>query len=318
MSQRPITSTSSTEASSTEAGLTDAIAHPQRNPGSTSDESDKNPVPPSSPGWCLSRRDPGFIRACLPWWEWAYHHYFRVQTAGWEHISASGQVLIVGAHNGGFAAPDMFMMMLDWFRRFGVERPAYGLMDANAWKLHPSLSESAAKLGAVVAHPKMAIAALDQGASVLVYPGGVRDLFRPHHLRDRICLFNNQAFVKLALRYELPIIPVISHGAHDTLIVLGDAYPLVEQLHRWGLFPWINGVNPGVFPVYLGLPWGVGLGPLPNLPLPMTIHTRVCKPVWFPRYGAEAAGDRAYVNVCYEQVQRHMQRSLDHLIAEVA
>lgn len=233
-------------------------------------------------------------------------------------MPTEGQALIVGAHNGGFAAPDMFMMMLDWFRQFGTGCLVYGLMDANAWKLSPSLSESAAKLGAVVAHPKMAIAALDQGASVLVYPGGVRDLFRPHRLRDRICLYDNQAFIKLALRYNLPIVPVISHGAHDTLVVLGDAYPLVQQLHQWGLFPWINGINPGVFPIYLGLPWGVGLGPLPNLPLPMTIHTRVCEPVRFLRCGAEAASDRAYVNACYEQVQRHMQRSLDQLIAEVS
>ncbi|HBL14082.1 MAG TPA: glycerol acyltransferase, partial [Cyanobacteria bacterium UBA11162] len=45
-----------------------------------------------------------------------------------------------------------------------------------------------------------------------------------------------------------------------------------------------------------------GIGPLPNIPLPVPIHTRVCTPIVFDRYGDEAASDRTYVDACYEQV----------------
>jgi 1-acyl-sn-glycerol-3-phosphate acyltransferase len=45
--------------------------------------------------------------------------------------SPSGQVLFIGSHNGGLAAPDMFMMMYDWFQRFGSDRLVYGLMDSS-------------------------------------------------------------------------------------------------------------------------------------------------------------------------------------------
>jgi hypothetical protein len=46
----------------------------------------------------------------------------------------------------------------------------------------------------------------------------------------------------------------------------------------------------------------------------MQIHTRVCAPVIFERYGKAAAQDRAYVDACYERVQAQMQTELDDLV----
>jgi 1-acyl-sn-glycerol-3-phosphate acyltransferase len=273
----------------------------------------RSPSPLS--GWSLDQRDPDTIRAIMPFWDWLYHHYFRVQTSGWQNVPVDQQVLFVGSHNGGLAAPDMIMVMYDWFRQFGPQRPVYGLMHPHVWKGCPPLAELAVKTGAIIAHPKMAIAALRQGASVLVYPGGARDVFRPHALRHKIYLGGNQAFIKLALREHVPIVPVISNGAHDTLIVLTDIYQHVRQLHEWGM-PWLFGLDPIVFPIYLGLPWGLAMGPLPNIPLPVPIHTRVCPPITFERYGHVAANDQTYVNVCYELVCTQMQQELDRLVQD--
>jgi len=265
------------------------------------------------PGWSLNQRDPRFIQSLMPLWGWLYDYYFRVQTSGWQHIPADKKVLFVGSHNGGFAAPDMFMVMYDWFRRCGVERPVYGLMHPKVWQLSPSLAELAGFCGAIEAHPKVAIAALRSGASVIVYPGGLQDVFRPYYLRHKIHFAGHQGFIKLALRENVPIVPVISCGAHDTLIVLTDCYKIMQQLHSRGM-PWLLGIDPEVFPIYLGLPWGLAFGPLPNIPLPMTIHTRVCPPIVFERYGQEAASDRSYVNACYEIVQSQMQQELNSLV----
>lgn len=266
-------------------------------------------------GWSLDQRDPKVIRLLMLLWEWQYHHYFRVQTSGWQHIPAEGQVLLVGSHNGGLAAPDMFMMMYDWFRRFGYERPAYGLMHPRVWEASPPLADLAVKAGALVSHPKNAIAALRSGASLLVYPGGAEDVFRPFHLRNKIYLNGRKAFIKIALREKVPIVPVVSHGAHDTLIVLADIYEQVKQLHDWGM-PWLFDIDPVVFPIYLGLPWGLALGPLPHIPPPVKIHTRVCAPIVFEQYGRAAADDRDYVDACYLKVCQQMQQELDYLIKQ--
>ena len=269
--------------------------------------------PQIKPGWSLDRRDLKTIQSLMPVWGWFYDHYFRVQTSGWEHIPAQGKVLFVGSHNGGLAAPDMFMMIYDWFRRFSFERPIYGLMHSQVWRVSPEIAQMAEKVGAIEAHPKMAIAALERGASILVYPGGAEDVFRPHHLRNQIYFAGRKGFIKLALRQKVPIIPAISCGAHDTLIVLTELYKEMRQLHEWGM-PWLFNIDPVVFPIYLGLPWVVGIGPLPNFPLPVPIHTRVCPPIVFERYGEEAASDRDYVDACYDIVCTQMQQELDNLV----
>ena len=269
----------------------------------------------SGHGWSLEERNPRTIESFMPLWGWFHRYYFRVTTDGWHHIPPQGQVLLVGSHNGGLASPDMIMTMYDWFLRFGTERPVYGLMHPSVWKVNPTIARVGEQTGAIAAHPKMALAALAKGASILVYPGGAQDVFRPHRERDRINFAGRKGFIKLALREKIPIIPVISKGAHDTLIVLNDFYDWVEQLHQWGM-PWLFNVDPEVFPIYLGLPWGIGIGPLPNIPLPVPIHTRVCAPIIFDKYGKEATRDRNYVDRCYERVLTQMQRELDLLIAD--
>ena len=266
-------------------------------------------------GWSLSDRDPAVLEQMMPLMAWAYRHYYRVSTSGWENVPADEPVMFIGSHNGGIAAPDLHMMLYDWCRYFGTQKPLYGLMHPEVWTATPAVARIAAQMGAVKAHPKMGIAALNAGHSIVVYPGGASDVFRPWRDRHKIYFHNRKGFIKLALKKGVPIVPLISTGAHSTFFVLTDIYPLMEQLHQQGL-PWLFGVDPEVFPIYLGLPWIIGIGPVPHLPLPVKIRTRVCQPIRFERTGANAAKDRAYVDACYEKVRAQMQTALDRLVAE--
>ncbi len=283
-------------------------------PGFLARKGDRHPYD----GWSLDRRDPKVIQSFMPLWEWAYHHYFNVQTDGWHHVLPEGKMLVVGSHNGGLAAPDMFMFMYDWFRRQGLRSPDLRT-DAPDGLGHLSRD------GGSPSGPMWGAAGASQNGDRRLAKGGngvslsrrAEDVFRPHHLRDKIYFAGRQGFIKLALRENAPILPIISYGAHDTLFVMADIYKEMRQLHEeWGM-PWLFGIDPVVFPIYLGLPWGIAFGPWPNFPLPVQIHTRVCAPVAFERYGREAAGDRQYVNQCYQLVCTQMQQSLDQLIAEV-
>ncbi|NJO95802.1 MAG: acyltransferase family protein [Pleurocapsa sp. CRU_1_2] len=266
-------------------------------------------------GWSLEDRDPQIIEQLMPFVGWVYHNYFRVQTDGWSHIPKTGKVLLIGSHNGGLAAPDTVMMTYDWFRQFGTDRLAYALMEPKVWQALPGLARLAAQVGTIQPHPDLVRAALRKDAAVLIYPGGAKDVFRPYSLRNKIYFHGHKGFIKLALQEEAPIVPFISHGAHSTLIVLADIYPQLQQLHKWGM-PWLGGFDPGVFPIYLGLPWVIGVGPLPNIPLPIPMHTRVCSPIIFERYGQEASRDREYVEQCYHRVIQQMQQELDRLVQE--
>lgn len=266
-------------------------------------------------GWSLDDRDPRIIQKLLPFFGGVYRYYFRVTTDGWEYVPKQGKVLLVGSHNGGLAAPDTVMMTYHWFQQFGTERLAYALMEPKMWQVFPGVARLATQVGCIQADSRMAIAALRRNAAVLIYPGGVRDVFRPHALEQQIYFQGNHGFIKLALLEEVPIVPVISHGAHSTLWVLADIYPQLAQLHQWGV-PWPFNFDPGTFPIYLGLPWGLAIGPWPNIPLPVPIHIRICPPIRFDRYGAAAAHDPEYLQACYDQVCQTMQRELDRLFAE--
>jgi 1-acyl-sn-glycerol-3-phosphate acyltransferase len=123
----------------------------------------------------------------------------------------------------------MLMMAYDWFRRFGTARLTYALMDSRVWQFLPGLARLATQVGAIQPHPQMAMAALRPGASLLIYPGGIQDVFRPYCLRNTIHFSGHRGFIKLALQQEMPIVPLISHGAHSTLFVLADIYPQLQQ-----------------------------------------------------------------------------------------
>jgi 1-acyl-sn-glycerol-3-phosphate acyltransferase len=265
-------------------------------------------------GRSLEDRNPAVIERLLPAFEPIYHHYFQVRTDGWEQMP-EGQVLLIGSHNGGLAAPDTVMVTYDWFQHFGTERLVYALMEPRIWQAMPALARLATQVGCLRADPHMAIAALERGASLLIYPGGAKDVFRPYPLRHQVCFNGQKGFIKLALEYELPIVPLISYGAHDTLWVLAEIHDQLEAI-AGGHFPWPFGFDPGVFPIYLGLPWGLAIGPLPNIPLPKPLHTRVCPPIRFDRTGHAAAHDTAYVEDCYHHVRQRMQAALDALVAE--
>lgn len=266
-----------------------------------------------SPDEVLDQRDPKLLQSFLPIWQFLYDWYFRVETEGWHHIPQQGSFLLVSSHNGGLASPDLSMFFFDWVRRFGAERPVYGLMQQEAFTSARML-RSVARAGAVPATVRMAAAAFKRESPVLVYPGGAEDLFRPYSRRNEIELAGRKGFIKLALRENVPIIPLVSVGAHETLVVLTDCKELMSFLRQFDL---VDASTPltQIFPIYLGLPWGIGIGFAPNIPLPAKIYTKVCSPIRFERSGREAARDRAYVDACYQQVYQAMQTSLDDLVA---
>ena len=256
-----------------------------------------------------ARRDPEFIRAHAPKLALLFERYHRTSVDGLEHVPA-GPALAVGNHNGGLMAPDMFALMVAWWRRFGVDAPAYGLMHDLPFHL-PIARDLMPRLGAVPAHPANALALLGRGAKVLVYPGGDIDAFRPWSQRHRIVFGQRCGFIRVALRARVPIVPIVSAGAHESFRILTDGRDLVRRLGLKRLFHRLE-----VFPITLCLPWGITFGPAYYLPVPVRMHLRALPPVSWPSLPPEAADDEATVWRCREQVRQTMQDALDEMTRE--
>jgi 1-acyl-sn-glycerol-3-phosphate acyltransferase len=167
-----------------------------------------------------------------------------------------------------------------------------------------------AKAGALEAGHGNAEAALGQGGIVVVYPGGDHEAFRPWKDRNRIDFAGRNGFIRLALRQQVPIVPSVSIGAHETLIVLARGEGLARFL------PHLRAFRIKTQPVILGPPWGISFG-LPTFPLRAQVTVQLGPVLDLrDRYGPDAADDDETVAALYDEVVSTMQATLDDLAAE--
>jgi 1-acyl-sn-glycerol-3-phosphate acyltransferase len=259
-------------------------------------------------GNSLERRDPAYIRQVLPLTEFLFRYYFRVSARGFDRAPWGEPFLIVGNHSGGISTPDTGMTMHAWFMQRGVEAPMFALVQREAFKI-PYVNVHVMKLGGIAATARMAVKALESGAPLALYPGAGDDVYRPYEERHKISLFDQDACIRLALRFGLAIVPMVTIGSHETLLVFDDGR---ERARRWGL----DAVGIERLPLTLSFPAGLSFGLPLNIPLPIKMGMEMGYPIRFGESGAKSASDSGIVKHCYETVVNAMQEIMDRLVSE--
>lgn len=259
-----------------------------------------------SPADEVQARDPRFVALLLDFFAAFGRRYFRPRVEGIENVPAAGPALLVANHSGGLVPVDAFFIALAIYERYGAGRAMYSMTHDFLFD-DPVLRRYALKLGMLRAGWQSARHAFGAGQLVLVYPGSDLDTFRPFSARGRVVLGGRKGFLRLALRERVPIVPVVSAGTHEQLIVLtrGDRLARLVHAHRWG--------RTDVLPIVLALPWGLTFGFVPYLPLPAQTTIRFGAPIRWPELGPAAADDPTALARCYRQVEGRMQAMLDRL-----
>ena len=253
----------------------------------------------------LDERDPDYIRETLPGLWMLISFYFRGEVRGLANVPAEGPVLLVGNHSGGNITPDTLMFSLAFNTYFGVERRFFQLAH-NLVLSFPGLGWLR-KHGTVAASPENAERALDTGAALLVYPGGDHEVHRPSWESARIDFAGRKGFIRLALRKDVPIVPVVSIGGQETALFLTRGAWLARLL---GLD---RTLRLKVLPLSIAAPWGLNIGDVAgHIPLPAQLTTEVLPPIHL----REEFGDDPDVNEVYHYVTARMQGALDALAAE--
>ena len=231
--------------------------------------------------------------------------WYRGEVRGLGNIPDSGPVLMVGNHSGGNMTPDTLVFTLAFNTYFGVERAFYQLAH-NLVLSMPGLG-SLRRFGTVAASPGNARKALQSGAALLVYTGGDYEVHRPFWQRNTVDFDGRKGFIRLALQENVPIVPVVSIGGHETALFLSRGEGLARLLALDRMF------RLKVLPISLALPWGVNVGDmLGHIPLPakITIET-------LPAIDLKAEfGPEPDVDEVYDHLIRLMQDTLDALAAE--
>lgn len=257
------------------------------------------PLPP-----LLRRRDPAVIRKVFRVYSTISDVYYRGEVEGIEHVR-TGPSLLVSTHNGSVAMPDLIALWVAFWRRHGTETPGYGLAHKAALGI-PGVGALLEKMGAVPASPENAATVLESGFPLAICPGGDIDALKPFSQRHRIMFGNRRGFIRMALRHQVPIVPVVSVGAHETQFILNDGRQLAE-VSGFSRYLRIKTV-----PLSLSFPFGLTVAGIPSIPLPTKVKVRVLEPIelWEPSWAVESD---AAVERCFEHVRSTMQRGLDDL-----
>lgn len=252
------------------------------------------------------RRDPETIRRNLSLIS-RLASYFSPEVTGIENLPRTGPVLIVGNHSCLFYMPDAWITGLSILRRRGIEQPEYALI-YDLLLAMPVVGPYLRRIGAIPAGGDEAELALEQGAAVLVYPGGDLEACRPWTARDRVDLAGRKGFIRLALRSGVPVVPVVTHGSHNAVIVLTRGEQIAKLLG-------LRRLRINVFPILVGPPFGVTSILAPPLPMPTSVQIEFLEPIDWSALGPEAAQDDETLDACYDEVTGVMQSALDRLSA---
>ena len=254
--------------------------------------------------WDLSGADEQTMQRQKYFWNTLVDHWFRMEMDGWENLPEA-PVLLIGIHSGAPFVWDAWTVGVQWWRKFGQDRPLHGTAH-DALMAIPLIGRYFRAMGVLPAAPDSIATALAEGRDVALWPGGEVDSLRPWTERDRANLAGRTGFVKMAIRAGVPIVPIATVGGADAMPVLIRGDRLSRTLRLDKLF------RLKVFPLAVSLPWGIAPAALPQFPLPAKIRTRLM-PVVEIENDPDRAEDDDYVERKYQEVQDSIQAGMDAL-----
>jgi 1-acyl-sn-glycerol-3-phosphate acyltransferase len=220
--------------------------------------------------------------------------YHRYRIIGLETLLEPGARLIVGYH-GRPLALDQCMLTVALYERLGYmpHGVIHGAFDKN-----PVLKWLSDGLGFVTGDGQALAAAVARGEHLLVQPGGTREGCRSFRHRYQVDWGTRTGYLRLAIKYKLPIVPVAGHGMDDAYIGLNDGYALGRRLGA-----------PAGLPVWFGV-GATGLWPL-SLPFPVRMTQLVGRPLRRHLDSAVDPDDKAALRELNREVSGEVQALLE-------
>ena len=260
----------------------------------SSNETENPEIAKWDPG--VTKRVVGLFRLIVKW-------YFRSAVRGLDLLPPGG-VLVVANHSGGFLPMDPPVFAVDYYDKFGYDRPIYFL--THDIMLVGPTAELLRRLGAIHANRDNAATALRAGAVVMVFPGGDYEAYRPTWSRNVVDFCGRTGYARTAIDAGVAIVPVVFIGGQENQVYLSRGTLLARALRLNKL------LRSEILPITFGFPFGLSLVGPPNMPLPTKIVARVLAPIDI----VAQFGEHPDVDEVDAHVRRVMQKGLDELAAK--
>lgn len=127
--------------------------------------------------WDLSGPDEQTMQRQKYVWNALVDYWFRMEMDGWENLPQP-PALLVGIHSGAPFVWDAWTVGVQWWRRFGSDRPLHGTAH-DALMAIPLIGRYFRAMGVLPAAPDSIATALAEGRDVALWPGGEIDSRRP-------------------------------------------------------------------------------------------------------------------------------------------
>jgi 1-acyl-sn-glycerol-3-phosphate acyltransferase len=148
--------------------------------------------------------------------------WFRPRVKGLENVPTDRPVVFVAKHPKGFLYLETILLgfIVYWVKR---DRPLIRPMEQRNTSIHraPILGFLRRNVNTVPATEEAGLETLAAGESVLIFPGGGRELYGPP---DRLAWNGRRGFARIAAKARVPVLPVAIVGAdrqHPWRIPLG-------------------------------------------------------------------------------------------------
>jgi 1-acyl-sn-glycerol-3-phosphate acyltransferase len=237
--------------------------------------------------WGMDRE---YLNAVMPFFDFMYSKYWRVEISGLENVPAEGRALLVANHSGQLPW-DAAMLGAGLLRHHPSQRILRTLY-ASWFPTLPFVSDFLTKCGQVLATEENGIRLLEQDELVGVFPEGYKGVGKLYKDRYQLARFGRGGFVRMALQAGAPMVPVAIVGAEETYISLAKS----DLLAKLTGFPY--------FPIS---PTWPALGPLGFVPLPTKWYIDIGEPIAMDDHGPEAASNLMVVSQLTNQVRDVVQ-----------
>ncbi|ADO72475.1 lysophospholipid acyltransferase family protein [Stigmatella aurantiaca] len=220
--------------------------------------------------------------------------WHRYEAVGLETLLAPGAKLIVGYH-GRPLAFDQCMLTVELYERLGYL--PHGIIHG-AFKANRLMQWWIDGLGFVTGDGPELAEVVARGEHILVQPGGTREGCRSFRHRYQVDWGERTGYLRMAIKYGLPIVPVAGNGVDDAYVGLNDGHALGKRLHA-----------PAQLPLWLGL-GATGVWPF-SLPFPVKMTQYVGAPFTRHLEGRVDPGDRQALRHIHHEVRGIVQALLD-------
>jgi 1-acyl-sn-glycerol-3-phosphate acyltransferase len=231
-------------------------------------------APAPAPGVRPSDLELAAARLLLEPWHWLTAPKFY----GLENVPRRRPMLVVANHTL-MGVLDVPLLVLGLHEKRGIFLRALG--DHLHFQV-PLWRDLLARFGTVEGTRENCRALMRAGESVLVFPGGGREVFKHKGEKYRLIWKERVGFVRLAVEHGYPIIPLATVGAEDCYDIVVDA----DELLQTPIGPLLRELAPRADEIP---PLVRGIGPLPR---PERFYFRFCRPIETRRYRGRQDDDQ--------------------------